>query len=157
MKKLGVLAIAGGLAVLAALLLSREWTSAETAKAEWLTDLSEAQSRARAENKLVLLDFTGSGWCAGCQFQEKKLWSAPEFTAYARSNLVLVKLDFPEWAKPGDSQLKTNLALSEKFKVEGFPTIIILNADGQEIKREEGYDGTSAKKYVDHLKKLKSG
>ena len=32
----------------------------------WMTDLKVAQDRAYAENRLVLLDFTGSDWCGWC-------------------------------------------------------------------------------------------
>ena len=30
--------------------------------AEWLTDLAKAKTQAKAENKLVLVNFTGSDW-----------------------------------------------------------------------------------------------
>ncbi|MBI2949625.1 MAG: hypothetical protein HYY23_18470 [Verrucomicrobia bacterium] len=35
---------------------------AGAAEAQWLTDLSKAQAKAKAEKKMVLLDFTGSDW-----------------------------------------------------------------------------------------------
>jgi hypothetical protein len=34
-----------------------------TAEVQWLTDVHAAMDKASAENKVVLLDFTGSDWC----------------------------------------------------------------------------------------------
>ncbi len=51
MKKL-VLCLTLGLTLLAA----------KAAESAWLTDLPKAQAQAKAEKKLVLLDFTGSDW-----------------------------------------------------------------------------------------------
>lgn len=35
---------------------------AHAAETQWLTDLGKAQAKAKAEKKMVLLDFTGSDW-----------------------------------------------------------------------------------------------
>ena len=51
MKKL-VLCLTLGLALL----------SARAAESAWLTDLPKAQAQAKAENKMVFLNFTGSDW-----------------------------------------------------------------------------------------------
>lgn len=34
---------------------------------EWLTDLTKAKDKARAEKKMVVIDFNGSDWCAPLQ------------------------------------------------------------------------------------------
>ena len=60
----------------------------------WLTDLPKAQAEAKTENKLVLIDFTGSDWCPWCIKLDKETLSQPEFADYAAKNLVLVKVDF---------------------------------------------------------------
>ena len=33
---------------------------------EWLTDVPTALQKAKQENKILLLDFTGSDWCGWC-------------------------------------------------------------------------------------------
>ena len=63
--------------------------------AEWLTDLPKALDKAKAENKMVLMDFTGSDWCPPCKALHKTVLTSPEFEAYAQTNLVLVEVDFP--------------------------------------------------------------
>src|SRR5438445_12873503 len=63
--------------------------------AEWLTDLPAAQARAASENKLGLLDFTGSDWCGWFMRLKAEAFSKTEFEAFAQENLVLAEIDFP--------------------------------------------------------------
>ena len=70
--------------------LSSAW-----AEPSWETDYKKAQDQAKAGNKLVLLDFTGSDWCGWCIKLDREVFSKPEFKDYATKNLVLVELDFP--------------------------------------------------------------
>ncbi len=125
------------------------------AEGEWLTDLAKAQEKAKAEKKFVLIDFTGSDWCPPCKNLHKTVLVAPEFTQFAKDNLVLVEIDFPN-GKPQSAELKAaNKELAKKFKVEGYPTVIVLDAAGKEVFKEVGYGGTPAKDYVAKLAKLK--
>ena len=122
---------------------------------EWLTDLAKAQAKAKAEKKMVLMDFTGSDWCPPCKALHKNVLSSKEFVEFAGKHLVLVELDFPN-SKPQSPELKkANQALSEKFKIEGYPTVIVLDSEGKELSREVGYGGTTAKDYVAKLEQLK--
>jgi len=43
--------------------------------------------------------------------------------------------------------------LSKKFGVQGYPTVLLLDADGNKI-GETGYQEGGAAKYVEHLKEL---
>ena len=125
------------------------------AEGDWLTDLPKAQALAKAEKKMVLMDFTGSDWCPPCKALHKNVLISPEFVQFARANLVLVEVDFPN-NKPQSAALKAaNNTLQEKFKVEGYPTVIVLSADGKELSKEVGYPGTSAQEYVAKLEKLR--
>lgn len=74
----------------------------------WLTDAAKAQAQAKAEKKLVLLDFTGSDWCGWCIKLNKEVFSKPEFAEYAKKNLVLVEVDFPRRKKLSPAQNKAN-------------------------------------------------
>ena len=62
---------------------------------QWLTDVPKAQAQAKSEKKLVMLDFTGSDWCGWCIKLHNEVFSKPEFSEYAKKNLVLVEVDFP--------------------------------------------------------------
>lgn len=119
----------------------------------WLTDYDQALKVA-AEKKLpVLVDFTGSDWCGWCIRLDKEVFSQDAFKAYAKENLVLVKLDFPRRKNLPKEEAARNQELAGKFGIQGFPTIVLLGADGQE-KARTGYQPGGAKAYVEHLKGL---
>jgi len=140
--------IAAGLIMAAALL------SARAEEPQWLTDLPKAEAKAKADKKMVLLDFTGSDWCPACIQLRKQVFSKPEFAKYAQEHLVLVEVDFPETKIQSEELKKANQALAEKFKVEEYPTVIILNSAGEKV-GEADYDGGGPKKFIETLEKLR--
>ena len=113
--------------------------TAGAAELNWRTDLPQALAQAKAENKLVLLDFTGSDWCVWCQKQDEDTFDRPEFAAYARTNLVLVQLDFPNQKPQADDVKAANKALAKKYSVQGFPTLMALKPDGTVVWNQPGY------------------
>jgi len=124
------------------------------AASEWLTDLPKAQARAKEEKRMVLLDFTGSDWCGWCIKLHNEVFSKPEFAEYARKNLVLVEVDFPRKKKLSAEQKKANDALQQKYKIEGYPTIIVLNGEGKKIGKL-GYMPGGPKAFIAELEKVK--
>jgi protein disulfide-isomerase len=121
----------------------------------WLTDVPKALAQAKAEKKLVMLDFTGSDWCATCKKLSQEVFSKPEFAAYAKKNLVLVEVDFPNDPKKQSDELKkANDALQEKYKddIDGVPTIIVLNAEGKKVGKT-GYVEGGPKAWIAEFKK----
>ena len=140
------------LAFLATLVIA---TSAVFAEDSWITDLPKAMEQAKAEKKMVLLDFTGSDWCPPCKSLHKNVLTSAEFSKFAKDNLVLVELDFPK-SKPLSDEIKAaNKALGAKYGIKGYPTVIVLDAEGKELFRKVGYGGTPAADYVAELAKLK--
>ena len=105
----------------------------------WTTDYKAALATAGKDKKLVLLDFTGSDWCGWCIKLDKETFAKPEFKKFAGEKLVLVTLDFPRNKQLDAATKKQNEELSEKFKVEGFPTLVLVNAEGKEVARNVGY------------------
>lgn len=125
--------------------------SAIGAEQQWLTSLPQALAQAQKENKIVLLDFTGSDWCGWCIKFKKEALDTPEFTDYAAKNVVLVELDFPN-KKPQSADLKkANKALGEQYKVTGYPTFVVLGKDGKEIGRQVGYEEGGPKAFIAKL------
>src|SRR6266536_4750172 len=97
--------------------------SSAQATAAWSDDLPKAQAQAKAEGKFVLIHFSGSDWCGWCMKLRKEVFLKAEFESYAKSNLVLVGIDFPK-RKPQPAALQTaNQQLADQFKVQGFPTL----------------------------------
>jgi thioredoxin-related protein len=137
------------------LILTVCWLAAQASAAEWLTDLPKALDKAKAEKKMVLMDFTGSDWCPPCKALHKTVLTSPEFEKFANDNLILVEVDFPN-EKPQTEELKaSNKALSKKYEVEGFPTVIVLDALGNQLSKKVGYSGQRPKAFIADLEKLK--
>ncbi|MFZ0827440.1 MAG: thioredoxin family protein [Verrucomicrobiia bacterium] len=105
----------------------------------WSLDLPQALARARAGNKMVLIDFTGSDWCPWCIKFDEDVLSQPKFAAYADQKLVLVLADFPNHTSQSPALKQANAELKNRFQVEGFPTLLVLNSSGREIGRQTGY------------------
>ena len=105
----------------------------------WSTDLEAAKKKAKDENKMVLMNFTGSDWCGWCKKLKAEVFDAKEFAEYADKNLVLVELDYPAKKEQSDELKKANADLKDKYKARGFPTIVLLNSKGEEIWKQPGY------------------
>ena len=118
----------------------------------WLTDLDEAKKVAAKEKKDILVDFTGSDWCGWCIKLKKEVFDLPAFEA-ATKKFVLVELDFPN-KKPQSDELKAkNRAAQQKYGITGFPTILLMDAQG-EVYARTGYQAGGPEKYVAHLQEL---
>ena len=122
--------------------------------ADWTTDYKAALTQAKAQNKLVLLDFTGSDWCGYCKLLDKEVFTTSSFKDFADKNYILVTIDFPHQTQLSDTLKQQNDALNQQFTIEGFPTLIVLDADGKELGLEVGYDPGSGPDAV--IAKLKS-
>ncbi len=143
-----LISIAGALAILALT------TSPAFAKPGWSDDYAKASAQAKAEKKLLLIDFTGSDWCGWCIKLDKEVFSKPEFQEYAKKNLVLVEADFTSDGKAKSKEFgKQQDAMLKEYKVQGFPTVVVLNADGKKI-GETGYKPSPAE-FIAELEKLK--
>jgi protein disulfide-isomerase len=140
-------------AALGSLLLSIVSARAEL---NWQTDLKKAQEEAKTGNKLLLVDFTGSDWCGWCIRLNKEVFSQPEFKAYAEKNLVLLEIDFPRRKTLSDELKKQNEQLATQYRIEGFPTIVVLNGQGKMV-GELGYMEGGPSAFIAELEKLKKG
>src|SRR2546428_419933 len=134
--------------LLIGLLVAGAFAKLCAAEAEWMTDLRAALAKAKAEKKLVLLDFTGSDWCGWCIKLDKEVFSKPDFKNFAKENLVPVTLDFPHGKKLPKHTVDQNTKLKSEHGVSGFPTIVLLDADGKAINKWGGYSAT----FFDELK-----
>ena len=127
------------------------------AESAWLNDYKKAQEEAKANKKLLLLNFTGSDWCGWCIKIDKEIWSQPQFKDYARDNLVLVELDFPRRKDQPVEVKKQNLQLAQQYEVLGFPTIVVLNSNGEKLWQFDGYFPGGPEAFIAQLQKLRHG
>jgi thioredoxin-related protein len=133
--------------VLSALLVSAK------ANDLWTEDFEAAKKRAAAEQKDLLIDFTGSDWCGWCIRLQKEVFTQDPFKKAAPEKFVLVELDFPQ-GKSLSAAVKTqNEKLQKEYGVEGFPTIFLTDAEGRPYAKT-GYREGGPEGYLKHLEEL---
>lgn len=135
--------------------MSRDSASAARGgNATWREDVGGALKQAQADNKNVLLDFTGSDWCPWCIKFDQDVLSTSKFNDYAAQRLELVKVDFPRHSPQSDAQRQANDALAKQCRVDGYPTYILLSPAGRELGRQVGYQSGGPDTFVAELEKF---
>lgn len=117
----------------------------------WEESLETALQKAKAENKAVLVNFTGSDWCQWCIKLSDEVFSKSEFEDYAEDNLILVRLDFPRNIEQSAETKAYNNQLAQRYGVQGFPTVLLFNSQGQMV-LQTGYMPGGPVSYIEHLK-----
>ncbi|MCE1205467.1 MAG: protein-disulfide reductase DsbD [Holophagaceae bacterium] len=98
--------------------------------AGWLEqDLEGALAKAKADKKLVLVDIYAD-WCAQCKELDEKTWPDAGVKAWIAQNAVPIRID--TFAKRKD--------LVDKLKIGSYPTVILLDAEGRELRRLLGFE-----------------
>ena len=118
--------------ILASLLLVAASLSAQGA-VKWEHDYSSALKRAKAEKKLIFMDLW-TEWCGPCLHLQKNVFPTAEAQAalakYVPYSALVEKRDrtpVPEGTK-----------LAEQFRLNAYPTMIILDSEGKEVRRQVG-------------------
>lgn len=142
--RLGLVAVALGMLVAGV---------ARAADDAWLTDFEKAKKTAAAEDQVILADFSGSDWCGWCIKLDEEVFSKDAFKDYAKENLVLFLADFPRRTEQDAETKKQNRALADKYGIRGFPTVLILDAEGA-VLAKTGYRRGGPEAYVKHLREL---
>jgi thiol:disulfide interchange protein len=94
----------------------------------FLHDFKKAEALARKENKPLFIDF-GATWCGPCEIMDQLVYSA-DAVVKAAENVISLKVDCDK-----EPELK------KQFGVRGYPTMILLTPQGEELKRIDGYRG----------------
>ena len=106
---------------------SRSESGGSAAALPWERDLPSALARAGSEKKIVMVDFY-TDWCGWCRrFDQKTLSDSNVQRALER--FVSVRLNAE----------KDGREAAERFRVDGYPTILFLDARGDEVGRIPGY------------------
>lgn len=121
----------------------------------WTSDFAAAKKQAASEKKDLLLDFTGSDWCSWCIKLSNEVFKHDPFKEGVKDKFVLVELDYPEdESKLTEATIKQNKELQEKYSIQGYPTILLCDAEGRPY-AGTGYQEGGAEKYVEHLDELR--
>lgn len=90
----------------------------------------DALAKAKADDsKLVMVEFS-TDWCSWCKRLDAQTWPDPNVTAVANEHLIPIEID----AEKGDG-----IELAKKYRIGGYPTMVFLNAEGEEVDRIPGY------------------
>jgi thioredoxin-related protein len=118
----------------------------EAQELKWETDINKAITVSNKTKKPMLLFFTGSDWCGWCIRLQKEVLKTPEFTKWAKENVVLVELDFPRAVPQSDAIKAQNNGLQQAFGVQGFPTVYFATA--KVVKKKPSFTGLGSTGYV---------
>jgi thioredoxin-like negative regulator of GroEL len=89
----------------------------------------EALSRAEAEKKPVMIDFT-TDWCRWCDTLDVRTYSDAKVTEFVHNSVIPFKID----AEKGEG-----IEIAKKYVVRAYPTILLITSDGEEIDRMLGF------------------
>ena len=124
----------------------------------WEISYDLSVTRAKEENKKLLVVFQGSDWCGPCIKLSKEIWSTEFFVDYSDKSYVMLQVDFPRRKKNSlsESQQEQNAVLAEKFNPRGyFPFVVVLNSSGKLI-GEIGYENTTPQKFIEIIESFEN-
>jgi thioredoxin-related protein len=130
--------------------------SLSTLSQNWVYNIDKAKEIATNEDKLILLVFSGSDWCAPCIKLEKKIWKSEQFQELSEKSFVMIKADFPRRKnnKLSKEQQLHNDHLAENYNKNGsFPLVVLLDKNLR-VKGRMGYKNISPVAYYNKLNSL---
>jgi protein disulfide-isomerase len=101
----------------------------------WNTNLEAAQAVAEVEGKDLFVYFAGSDWCGWCDRFHKEILTTSRFESYLDENFVPVLIDFPREIEQSEELEADNQVLARRLGVQGFPTIVLMDSEGNELGR----------------------
>jgi thiol-disulfide isomerase/thioredoxin len=101
-------------------------------------DFERGTANANESGRKLIVDFWAS-WCGPCRSLDEWIWTDAEVAALLNAGYVGVELD-------GDVEKD----LVRRFNVKGYPTVIVLDAEGKEIQR---FHYLSSKAMLEALKR----
>ncbi len=96
------------------------------------------------QDKLVLLDFE-TDWCVWCDRLDTDTYTDERVIDFAKQNLISKKIDAEKDSGPEQKK---------KYRVRGYPTILLLDTDGNEVDRIVGYRPPD--EFLNELNRIKS-
>lgn len=97
----------------------------------WGNTLDAALAKAKTAGHPVLIDFEAT-WCGPCHTMDQWVWNDVAVAALITANYVPIKVD-------ADLQK----ALVTRLKITGYPTMMVMDANGNEVRRVDGYQSSA--------------
>lgn len=113
----------------------------------WEINPRYAFDRAQREQKPLLLLFTGV-WNTQAMALSHEVFSTKSFNEYVKEHLVICYLNYPRNYSDAPDALRQ---LKDKFKVKGYPNVLLFNPNGEV---ERGIRGYRTGRPVDYFNQL---
>lgn len=113
------------------LLLCAGCSKEHVPQGRWLDDPAQAMQEAKSSGRSVLIAFTrddASPWSGRLR---KEVFDTAAFHQWAEGKVVLLRQDLSAGTDP--KRLAASAELARKYKVIGFPTVLLTNAEGGEL------------------------
>ena len=109
------------------------------AEIKWEKDLDTAMKKAKIKNIPIMIDVY-TDWCTWCKELDKNTYSDKNVINMSKK-MISIKLN-PETSEDGAK-------IAQRYGVQGFPTILFINADGIILENVGGY--VEGKKFVSYM------
>ena len=116
----------------------------------WHKDYQSALQASKNLQVPVFALFTGSDWCPWCIRLEDEVLNTQDFADEMKSKMVFFIADFPRKNRPTKTIASQNRRLKEKFRVKGFPTVLLLSSE-EEVMGKTGYRKGGPIEYAEYL------
>lgn len=102
----------------------------------WTEDYADALAAAKLAGLPALLCFERSDWTPGDDSFRRQVFESDAWKAWTASNLFLVRVDFLRRPDRQDPKVRAvNELLAKEFKIERYPSFVMLGSDGKQIAR----------------------
>ena len=99
------------------------------------TNFPKSAALAKQTNRPLLLAFLGTDWSISSLKLDREVFDQADFADNSKYNFLLCKLHFYQTQERTPETIRQNEELATKYKIENFPTVIVLSADGVELGR----------------------
>lgn len=109
---------------------------AKASSIKWRTDFRAALAEAQRTGRPVLVDFTAS-WCPPCIAMKHDVWTDPSLEQAVTARYVPLLIDVDHDA-----------ATSDRFGIDAIPAILVLDGNGQVLRRAGFLTASDALRFV---------
>jgi len=125
--------------------------------AEWVSSYRSAKKQAVAQNKKILIFFSGSDWCESGHVLSRDLFGTRSFQQLASKKYILYNADFPKYTKLGQEQEDTNKRLASRYGIHRFPALVVVEPKyGGLLVKQIGLRGMTPKMLLEKLTKIET-